>query len=643
MKKNWDNTAIKKTEKKYVGDDENLIAEWNWEKNGEITPTQLTLGSHVKVWWKCSEGHEWQATIKNRAKGGTNCPICSRSAGARARNNTLIKKRNSFADKHPELASEWYYEKNGDITPEIVLPKSQKLFWWKCANGHEWQATPADRTRVKGCPYCSGQRVLIGYNDLATTHPEIVKEWHPTKNGDLRPQNYSYGSHEKIWWQCIKGHEWQTSIAYRTIDRTGCPVCAKELRTSFPEQAVLFYVRKIFPDSINNERTILAGKELDIYIPSCKTAIEYDGEAWHVNEEKDAEKSNMCRMKGIRLIRIRESGCGFLEQDKDIYECKAGDWAKLSEIIRKICVELAKKEVDVNVERDNLAIQEQYVISTKEASLAGLYPDLANEWHPTKNGKLDATMFYSGSVKKVWWKCSKGHEWKAVIESRVRGSGCPYCSGRNAVKGENDLETVNPRLASEWDAKKNGILKPSDVLPNSGKKVWWKCSKGHEWQDTPSHRSANRGCPYCSGQRVLDGYNDLVTTHPKIASEWHPTKNGSLSPKEVTKGSNKKFWWKCSKGHEWQAAPNERTRGYGCPYCSGQRVLRGYNDLATTHPFLLKEWNYEKNAVLPDSISKGSHMKIWWKCSKGHEWQAQVKNRTNGTKCPYCSGKRKLK
>ena len=180
---------------------------------------------------------------------------------------------------------------------------------------------------------------------------------------------------------------------------------------------------------------------------------------------------------------------------------------------------------------------------------------------------MTPTSVLPNSSKKVWWKCSKGHEWQATIGSRNNGNGCPYCSGRVAVKGENDLQAINPTLTKEWDYEKNKGLTPVDITPNSHKKVWWKCSNGHEWQAAISDRNRGRGCPYCSNKKVLLGYNDLATTNPEIAAEWHPTKNGDLLPTMVSSGSHKKVWWKCKNGHEWQSKIEKRKAGSGCPVC----------------------------------------------------------------------------
>ena len=267
-------------------------------------------------------------------------------------------------------------------------------------------------------------------------------------------------------------------------------------------------------------------------------------------------------------------------------------------------------------------------------------PNVAKEWNYEKNCNLKPDMVMANSGKKVWWKCSKGHEWQAIIRSRNNGTGCPYCANQQVLKGYNDLATTNPTLVKEWNYEKNGDLKPNMVMASSEKKVWWKCSKGHEWQATIINRNRGIGCPYCSGRQAIVGYNDLVTTNPTLVKEWNYEKNGNLKPNMVMANSHEKAWWKCSKGHEWEASIVNRNRGTGCPYCSGRQALVGYNDLATTNPKLAKEWNYEKNGDLkPNMVMANSSQKVWWKCSKGHEWEASIANRNRGRRCPFCGNK----
>ncbi|NIP32735.1 hypothetical protein GWN26_07380, partial [Candidatus Saccharibacteria bacterium] len=194
-----------------------------------------------------------------------------------------------------------------------------------------------------------------------------------------------------------------------------------------------------------------------------------------------------------------------------------------------------------------------------EYNLHAVNPLMAKEWHPLKNGKLSPKDVTPRSNKKVWWQCKKGHEWQSTVSHRSRGQGCPYCSGRNATK-ENCLESVNKALAKEWHPTKNGTLTPANVTPGSGKKVWWLCRNGHEWQAFISNRSKGIGCPYCSNKKACKD-NCLATINPKLAKEWHPTKNGILTPKHVLPGTNKKVWWRCKKGHEWETFINNRSAG----------------------------------------------------------------------------------
>ena len=264
------------------------------------------------------------------------------------------------------------------------------------------------------------------------------------------------------------------------------------------------------------------------------------------------------------------------------------------------------------------------------------YPNLVKEFDFKKNSPLTPKDLSFGSGKKIWWKCSKGHEWEINISNRTNGANCPYCSNQKVSK-ENNLKFLFPNIAKEWHPTKNNNLRPEDVTKRSGKKVWWLCSKGHEW-NTPVHiRTTGKNCPYCSGRRVSKD-NNLKVLFPNLIKEWDFKKNGKLKPEDVTKGSNKKVWWKCSKGHEWRIYISSRSKGSNCPYCSGHKVSKD-NNLKVLFPNLIKEWDFKKNGKLkPEDVTKGSSKKVWWKCSKGHNYEAIVASRSRGTGCPYCVG-----
>ena len=531
-----------------------LAEEWNREKNNGLSPVDVTPNSNIKVWWKCSNGHEWQAIIANRHKGSA-CPYCS--------GRCAVKGKNDLETTNPALAKEWNYEKNGRLTPAEVMPNSGQRLWWKCGAGHEWQARIADRNKGNGCPYCSGRKVLKGYNDLQTVSPTLSREWNYEKNGSLRPDAFTANSNKKVWWKCHKGHEWQATISHRNNGR-GCPVCDSERHTSFPEYAIVYYLKKYGLDVIHSYRE--KGYELDVFIPSKKIAIEYDGGLWHKNRIKnDLEKNFKCKKDGIKLYRLREELLPLNDSSID-YVVQKGQ-KDLSKILEEVLSVIIGMSIDVDLERDSIAIENLRNHTEKESSILFSNPEIAREWDYAMNGNMKPENYTANSARKVWWKCANGHQWQAAISNRNKGHGCPYCAGLYVIKGENDLQTINPLLAKEWNYEKNGNLKPEDFTASSGKKVWWKCSKGHEWETTIYNRHRGTGCPYCSGNKVLTGYNDLQTLNPVLASEWNYEKNHDLTPADVMPNSGKKVWWKCNKGHEWQMKIQTRNNGTGCPIC----------------------------------------------------------------------------
>jgi len=195
--------------------------------------------------------------------------------------------------------------------------------------------------------------------------------------------------------------------------------------------------------------------------------------------------------------------------------------------------------------------------------------ELLQEWHPTKNGALTQQDVTLGSNKKVWWKCSREHEWVAEVRERIRGSGCPFCANKRVMPGENDFASRCPTLAAEWDPDKNAPLRPEQVSPFSQRCVWWRCKNGHEWQQTVTARTKKQAaCPYCTDRKALAGYNDLKTVQPGLAAQWHPTRNGDLTPEMVTVRSSKKVWWQCACGCSWEAVISKRVASKNsCPAC----------------------------------------------------------------------------
>ncbi len=426
------------------------------------------------------------------------------------------KKNNNLKTEFPLLCKEWNYSKNNGLEPEDFMPFSNKKVWWKGKCGHEWQTTIITRTKQgSSCPYCSGNKVLPGFNDFLTTDPQYKDEWDYSKNKNVSPKELSRGSSQKVWWRCSEGHTFQARICDRIVRKRECPYCADH-----------------------------------------KLLVGYND------------------------------------------------------------------------------------LKTK-------YPEIASEWHPTKNGDLKPTDIMSTKHIKVWWLGNCGHEWQAYPATRVCGEGkCPICLNRTIVMGVNDMATTDPDLAEEWHPTKNGKLTPKDISVGYNKKVWWLGKCGHEWKTSPNSRSSKSGknskyygCPVCANVVGRVAYDaSFVVYNPDLYKEWSFEKNTNLNPEDYSPGSGKIVWWHGDCGHDWRASIYSRCQGTNCPYCSGSKVLKGFNDLESNFPELAKEWDYEKNEVLPDTITTGTHKKYWWKCSRNHSFLMTVNSRTrHHSGCPICT------
>lgn len=283
--------------------------------------------------------------------------------------------------------------------------------------------------------------------------------------------------------------------------------------------------------------------------------------------------------------------------------------------------------------------------------LATTRPLVAAQWHKDRNGDFLPTQVTYGSKKIVWWQCTKDarHEWKSSINQRSETAGsCPICSGQKVIAGVNDLATTHPEIAATWNFALNTKLLPTEISRGSSRKVWWLCDKSpsHSFEMVVNNRTKGESCGICAGRRIVRGVNDLATTHPDIAADWHPTKNTSLTPRDVGSGYSRLVWWRCPNDsrHEYRVSP--KTRVYmntRCSICTGHQVQAGINDLRTTHPDLVVEWDFRRNEIAPESVGFGTHRKFWWTCRENpkHRWQSSPNARVGAGRkhsCPLCAG-----
>lgn len=418
------------------------------ELQDDINPEELLCNDKREYLWQCKNGHQWKQVLKNRTRrGGSFCQYCL--------GKLPYPGESDLATLYPEISQEWDYDKNGD-TPIGTATHSKHKKWWICPQGHSYDMRIINRTKgSQNCPYCSGKRVLSGFNDVATTRPDIIKFWDYTKNS-ITPHEITEKSTKKVWFSCgIPGHSWEGTLSKLGRGKTvKCQVCTgkvvipgiNDLKSQFPKTAQQL-VDDIDPSTI--------------YMFSSK-------------------KYNWICENG----HIRKTKCSYITRDGAgfCYEC-----------------ETQKKEP-------------KKIFNLKTDSIEAKFPDIAQRFDIDKNcGVRPEDVFY-GSTRIMWWKCELGHSFKRSVNSYTYHKGeCPICANKILLEGFNDFATCHPELLKYWDYEKNDIP-PQQYLNNSIHKVVWKCERNskHSFKKRISDAiSSSGGCPICFSSGLSNKENSL--------------------------------------------------------------------------------------------------------------------------------------
>jgi predicted nucleic acid-binding Zn-ribbon protein len=277
-------------------------------------------------------------------------------------------------------------------------------------------------------------------------------------------------------------------------------------------------------------------------------------------------------------------------------------------------------------------------VAGPENNLGLTHPEVAALWHPDRNGELRPADVVGGSKRTVWWRCARGHEWQSLVVVRTRFPKCPQCEGW-VLTPQTSLAAVTGDIAAQWHPTGNGSLTAQQVSPRSLRRVVWLCPVcGHAWAARVRDRVVRgTGCPECAWRFRRRALDPITVTHPQLVAQWHPTRNALASPAHVTHGSGRRVWWLCELGHEWNARVAQRSRGSGCPTCSGWRFTE-HTTLARTDPALAAQWHPQENGELTaHDVTAGSGRKVRWLCPDcAHVWTARVAARS-GSGCPECA------
>lgn len=465
-----------------------LLSEWTGicEDGRHYKIDEVSFGSsHKKFKWICSKGHEWYAMVYSRTSLKRGCLRCLNTKPKKGVNDleTWCLNNGSFGE---QLKSEWtgICEDGAHYKIDEVSFGSYKKFKWKCSKRHEWLANVKGRTAQKhGCPYCSG-RYVSSENSLKTWclsngsfGKQLMNEWTgECEDGTHYEMNeVARASQKRFKWTCSKGHEWLATVSSRTYQKQGCPYCNNR-GTSYAEQFIFWSLKQLFPNTETRCKVLRStqnpqGIEFDIGIPDIPLCVEYSPTRWHKgNEERDQYKKDLCNQRGIRLIQIVEDSYNQLEHTtSDDYICfKMNERYKddiLTKIVDRILKSLGRSisEIDLELAKQKAWDYSKNQIDYKE-SLAGVYPELAKEWHPALNDNLKPNEIKCGSHKIVYWQCpicnhGSNGEWQATVHTRAHGkTGCPKC-GHNWYKAQQGLPQRYKGLYSYLNDQENSKSK----------------------------------------------------------------------------------------------------------------------------------------------------------------------------------------
>ena len=589
-------TAIKVNVKPLSYTDKHLLDQL--VKN-HIKKNMIDCSSNIVATWKCMKCNgEYECSVVKRHQEG--CPYCS--------DKQMLKGYNTLQETHPYLEKFW--DKSNDKSISEYWHKSFDVLNWKCPCCNiQFQCSPVEmisRTNLENsnfetCPKNCDWNKLVFNNDIFHNSPRLRKEWSKKNNIPVHLA-LSHIDTKKYWWNCsICQGEYLCSIPIRREVIDSCPYC-------------------------NDEQPLKGYNTISDIHPELTSY-------WSSKNTQKIDEITLSEAKNKKYIWLCD--CCNLEFNEKLSIVLD----KFSNInnreLKKICPYCNKKT------------------PKPEESLGYKKPFLKSEWLENING--DIYNVFSNSNDIIEWICRKCHRnFKAKISNRAEDDKCcPYCSNRILIKGINDLATTHPHLIKEWSNLNDRQL--SCLTNKSSYKAWWKCSVcSNTYQQVVSSKLISKtSCPYCRKTKVLKGFNDLATTHPWLIKEWSTLNDRDRDSSSIMCNSNYRAWWKCaecSKEYRQSVKKKILMNKSCCPYCRNNKVLKGLNDLATTHEYLLNEWDYLNNILLakPTEIDEKSNKIVWWICKDdpNHRYKFKINEKIKYEKrnlitCKICKGLRR--
>ena len=502
------------------------------------------------------------------------------------------------------LLTEWDYEKN-ELEPEDYFPKSEKTVMWKCIKeSHSYPAPICFRTKSNtGCCYCTGKRVLYGFNDLKTwceknKRNDLILEWNKEENEDII-ENYTRASHARVMWKCCKcGNSYSARIADRTIKSSGCPYCNGKFPIAGKTDLQTWCIKNDREDLINDwNKELNGGKSMDDFT--------------YASDKKVTWRCHICSYEWITEVNartVRNGGCS---------KCNVSGTSFPEQFLYLVMKSLLK-----TVNNRDKSNGFELDIFVPEYKIAIEY-----------NGTYYHSKMQQTDDKKRQLCQEKGIHLLQIYE-RVKGV---------VVTGEDIICWKYSREKNEM------VILAKDVLGWISKHTDIKYDeKVIEWDIIYKYARVNT--------YNIKYENSLEYKSPAIAAEWDIKNNDGLKPSQISNGSNDMYNWICKEcATAFSMKINDRTgkRRAGCPQCGKKRAINSWIENRTkiksfynwcmenNRQDLLNEWDTNRNIQSPQEYPSGSNQEVWWQCEKcDEEWTATIYNRRKSG-CPTCARKKR--
>lgn len=571
---------------KYVADNEELIAEWDWDKNSKLNydPKKLSVSSQEKVWWRCKEGHSWQATVANRYYRKYGCPYCV--------GKIVIAGINDLATIKPDLVEYWDKSKNESLLPTEISVSSGKKVWWICKKcGESFQRRVADMKR----PYCSRCaqffKTIKKEDSLGCMYPKLLEEWDYEKNV-ISPYEIKPHYNGKVYWICKKHKtSFYCSPDYRlSHNYGGCLECKKETLSKLHKKPKkdLSFIEK-YNDIIEKYYDFTQNTDIDLSNVSYKSNRKANwkckncGTTW-ISKFQDMAEGRKCPKCETKKFKSFPEQCLFYYVQYYFNNViwgynKNSDINELDIFIpdKKIAIEYDgehyHKSIKKDAKKDMACARKGIKLIRIREPYCPKYESSSIKIYRLRSDQDDKYVDLNNTIKIVLKIIEETIEYDVNIDRDL--SSINELSA--LIEVSNSFENNYPKLAKQWDWQKNGKVKPSMVSKCSDNEYYFicqTCGESFKRRIASLVRSNVCECKTCARKRahkkrgIAPKEKSIGYLYPSIAKELISSNNENIDIYTIYAKSSKKYLWKCSCGNIYEMSPDARVSGHACPECA---------------------------------------------------------------------------